>query len=525
MKLTNWTVIFLILITSFQLYGQDTVSVFFEFGDFKILDNQLDKLNNISTKYDLSDLKSVSFIGMADSTGEFDANVKLSEKRAKNVARYCERMFPKNTSINITALGERTNHSRDKNRRVDIVFYFKSNLIDENKEIEVIETKNVCYNIDYKLLHRSHIRTVTKRKKDLTIIETTLPDLKKKNEHYYGSSTKNGGFISKKVKWRSKRTGKLWWSETRFIATIPKKDFDTYKIFKIGKIPCDTCNEDFQKNKEISKEDTCLQVDRFLMENIQFKTILFNDRWVRIRVPREYVNIKDKYFIACNTETEIVWKTKNRRRKRNYYFTRLPKHFNVIANITRIMDCCKYNSEPSECNKPKISCQSFGSSDKSFILNAEIGNHYQQSTISPYAAIGISKEGDFTRFSFLTGTDNDLSLYSSLRFQYYFSSFLFSSLNPFSTWHNPTKLNIINRYGRLYLGTELKTRINKTQEEHLEQNLHIGLAFVNTNEDAFVPRIFIQYGFGFEYLASNSKGKYSILQIGLNMNIARLIVK
>jgi len=522
MKLTQWTIIFLTILTSVHVHGQDTISVFFDFGQSKLQDSALEKLNVIPSSYDLSDLDSVHFIGMADSVGNFKANIKLSEKRARNVSRYCARLFPSIIPIKITALGESTIDEKDKNRRVDIVLYFKPPKVEEVEQIVATQKKEVCYNIDYKLLHRCHLRTVTKRKKELIIIETTIPDLKKKKEHYYGTASKKGNFVAKKVKWSSKRTGNLWWSKTRYVATIPKEDFDTYKIFKIEDLPCDTCNEDFQTKSEISKEDTCIQVDRFLMENIQFQTRLFNNKWVKIRTPREYVNIEDRYFIGCGFQNELVWDSKKGRKQQNYYYSRLPRHFNYIVNITRVMDCCKNNPEPSECDKPMIYCRTLGEPDRSFMLNAEFGSHYQQSTITPYAGFGISKEGYFSRVSILAGTDIDLSLCGSLRYQYHFLSFPFSVFNPLSSWQSPTAQRVINKYGRLYFGTELKTRINENKQDYLEHNFHIGLAAVNTNRDAFIPRLFIQYGIGFDYLGTYSTGVYSIFQLGLNMKIARL---
>ena len=467
-------------------------------------------------------MDSANFIGMADSIGEFKLNIKLSEKRARNAARHCERLFQENTPIKITALGERSIDKSGKNRRVDIILYFQHIQTEEVEQIEPTRTMEVCYNIDYKLLHRCHLRTITKREKKLTIIETTLPDVKKKKEHYYGLTTKNGDFITKKVKWIARRTGNLWWSKTRYVATIPKEDFDTYKIFKIEELPCNTCSESFQKKAEISKEDTCIQVDRFLMENVQLKSSPFNNRSVKVRIPREYVNIDDKYFIGCGFQNELKWETKKGRKKKNYYYSEIPRYYNYIDNITRVMGCCKSNPEPSECDKSIIYCSTLREPDSSFILNAEIGNYYQQLTHSPYGAFGISKEGCFSRISIIAGTDIDLSFYSSLRYQYHFLSFPFSYLNPLSIWEIPTKQQVINKYSRFYLGTELKTRINDNKQDYFEQNIHIGLAAVNTNRDAFIPRIFVQYGIGFDYLETYATGIYAIVQLGINMKIVRL---
>lgn len=510
------------MLISVHLYGQDTVSVYFDFGQSKIPVNKLEQLNAISTNYDLSDLDSIHFIGMADSIGDYRSNIKLSEKRVRNVVRHCERIFPKNIPKKIIVLGEIMINEREKNRRVDIILYFQPIQNEEIKHSDFPQTKQVCYNIDYKLLHRCHLRTVKKRKKELIIIESTLPNLSKEKKHYYGSRTKNGGFVANKVKWTLKRTGNLWWSKTRNIATIPKEDFDKYKIFKIEDLPCDTCNEDFQTKAEILKEDSCIQVDRFLMDNIQLKTNIFNITSVKIRAPREYVNVEDRYFIGCGLQNELTWETKRARRKQNYYYLRLPRHFNYIANITRVMDCCKNKSEPSECDKPMIYCATLGVPDKSFVFNIEVGSNYQQSEYIPYAGLGISKEGLFSRVSILAGTDSDFGFYGSLRYQYHFLSFPFSVFNPFSVWQSPTEQQTIYRYGRLYLGTELKTRINEAKYDFFEQNIHIGLAAVNTNTDAFIPRIFVQYGFGFDYLGTYSKSGYSFVQLGLNMKIARV---
>jgi hypothetical protein len=493
--------------------------LYFEFGVSKLPDNQLKKLDSIPVKYFLPDIDSIHYIGMADSVGDFEANLKLSEKRARNTAQYCERFMPKKLRCKITALGERTILERYKNRRVDIVLYFQPPPKEEPEPVLAIPTAPHCYYIDYELLHRCHIRTVSKRKKEMIIIEAGEKDLLKKKEQYYGSVNKAGDFEAYKVKWSYKNSGSKWWSEARYMTTIPKKDFDRYKIFTIGEPPCDTCSEDYQNHVPISKEDHCLQVDRFLMKNIQFRTTWFNNRWAWIRVPQEYVNLNDRYFIGCNAENELKWEVRKGKRKQAYYYSKLPRYFNYMVNITRRMDCCKYDPEPSECDKPMIFLSDLASPDKSFKLIAEIGSYYQQKSIIPYFGLGVSKEGEVLRGSFILGTDLDLSVCGAFRFQYQFVSFPFSALNPVSVWQSPSHRAVIERYGRLYLGTELKSRINKKSGNYLEQNIHLGLAFVNASYDSFLPRIFIQYGLGYDYLRINSKRLYPVLQLGLNMRI------
>lgn len=50
-------------------------------------------LDNISSRYDLAEVDSVHYTGMADSVGDVKANLKLSKKRAQETASYCKRFL------------------------------------------------------------------------------------------------------------------------------------------------------------------------------------------------------------------------------------------------------------------------------------------------------------------------------------------------------------------------------------------------------------------------------------------------
>ena len=120
--------IFLLILVSLiskPIVGQDTLSIYFEFGQSKIPDAQLLPLNAIPTLYDLSDLDSVYFIGMADSVGDLESNFNLSEKRARNVAKYCERILDAKIPSKVTAIGEISMDEKWKNRRVIVILFFK----------------------------------------------------------------------------------------------------------------------------------------------------------------------------------------------------------------------------------------------------------------------------------------------------------------------------------------------------------------------------------------------------------------
>ena len=539
MNLKNRSILFSLLFFSISVFGQDTLSIYFDFGVSKIREDQFEILNSLQTKFDLSSVDSIHYIGMADSVGNFKANIKLSEKRAANAAKYCSKLFSKQLNENVKAIGELSNGKDNQlNRRVDIILFSElANApdIDTMFHGKSIVNKELCYYVDYYLLHRSNIRNIKKRNKDLVIIETNDDVLKKCKGHYanskyngclghyIGSRNKKGEFVPKELKFTSKKSARLWWNDSKFIATVPKADYDRYKIFNIAFAPCDTCSQDFEHQNKILNEETCQQVDLFLMNNMQIKRILFRYHLVNIRAPREYVNLKDQYYIGCGYSDVLKWKTKKGRKKKYYYYSQLPRFSTHVANITRKMECCTA-TEPSYCYTPLFLCGggAFGSPITSFNLIAEIGSHYQQDKVIPYAAIGTSKSGDKSQVAFYVGIHGDKSFYGSLRYQYHFLSFQFHELNLFSTWQKSVKGYTINQYCRFYVGTEFKTKLGKTiQNNYLEQNLHLGFAAVNTNYDAIIPKIFIQYGLGYDFLGHSTTILYPVLQAGLYFNITR----
>jgi len=513
----------LVLIITLNLNGQDTISVFFESGKFKLNEKQLATLNIIADYEVISDLDSVCILGMADSIGDFKANMKLSWKRASTVAKHLEKSIPENVHKKIVAMGETTIHERDQNRRVDIILYKQPMHQPEDDPADSSHiTIDTCYSIDYELLHRCNIRTIIKARKELVVIETSLSEVRQKNIHYFGSTSTNGDFVAKRLRWRTQRTGRLWWAETRNIATIPKEAFDKFKIFKIAGLPCDTCNEAFQSIRETSREDTCIQVDLFLMNNIQIKTRLFNNKWVRIRAPKEYVNITDKYYIACDFSSELVWKTISGSRKRHYYYAALPRRLNYLSNITRVMDCCENNRIPSQCNMPLIFIKELLGPDESLMLIAEAGSQYCHTKLIPYVGIGISKEGLYSRIRIIAGSDKSQNFFSSIGYQIHFLSFPFSMINPFPTWQSATKQPLIYRYGRVYLGTEVMSRVHKAKPGQLSHCIHIGLAAVDVSRDVIINRVFIHYGLNIDYLGRLTPMVLPMTTIGISIKLARL---
>lgn len=346
-------------------------------------------LNSISSRYDLAEIDSVHYSGVADSVGDVKANLKLSNRRARVTADYCKRFLGKNHAHLIIALGEKSGSNPERNRRVNIVLYTKpakeekEELISQNTD--AVRIAGSCYYVDYELLHRANRRVIVKNHVEYVRLEVDPMHLKKQKEHAYATVNKEGNVEIRKVRWIYRGT---------YVTLIPKKDFQQFRIFKTGKEPCEECSEDLQARKAVIYESSCVQVDRFLMKNIRVKTGLFRPRSARIRALREHVNPGDRYYIGCGLEYELFWKTQKGKRKSKYYYATLPVYGGFLGNITRIMECCKSRQEPSECNAGMIACQGMSLPDKSILLLAEAGDHDHFGQHRPYVALGVSNWGN-----------------------------------------------------------------------------------------------------------------------------------
>ena len=506
----------------------DTLSVYFDFGKHKLEPDQFETLNRIPELYSMEALYGVRFIGMADSVGSIEDNIKLSERRARAVAKYCRNIIPRKVPVRMAALGERARKDPAYSRRVDVVFFLRETeaepLVADSTLPDTSDNSQPCFVIDNKLIHRSHIRTVLNKEREYTFIEIDPAARKKGRKLFWAEDNAEGEFVTHKVKWRNAYTGKRWWAKRRMVTSIPKTSFDQYRIFYLDPPPCDSCAEDLAANRAIVGADTCIQVDRFLMANIQYKPFPFRRRKkARIRAPREYVDLNSRYFIGCGQQEELVWTTKRGYFRKQYYFARLPWYDDYsLWNITRMMSCCRARHEPSDCDLrtcEPVPCVSVG---EDAFLNLEIGNNLYVDQARPYAMVGVVKEFSGHRFTLMGGTDTDWGFYGSGRYQFHFASFPFFKVLPFSQWHTPDPRSGIEVYPRLYAGTELRTHQGRNAPNYLEQNIHLGIAITNAARGAFISRVFIQQGAAIDYLRNNSMDPYFPFQVGINMNLVRV---
>ncbi|MBC7861803.1 MAG: hypothetical protein IAF38_02440, partial [Bacteroidia bacterium] len=316
-------------------------------------------------------------------------------------------------------------------------------------------------------------------------------------------------------------TGKSWWKKARYTTLIPEKDFKQFKIFEKGLPPCPPCGEDFS-TPQLQNEDTCFQVDYFLMYNLQVKIKLFDRRFVKIRVPREYVNTDYTYYMGCDRRRILKWEVQKGKRKEKYYFAKLARNTFYLENITRAMECCKAEPEPSHCEFGLVGCRGGNSASSAPTIILEAGNNYQQKKNVPFVVTGINKLWDRGQASALAGADLDKCFYGSLRFQYNYFSIPYGIFKALNGWQNPGNLGSLDKYARFYVGSEIKFKSKTSAVQYCEQNLHLGISFVNVREGAFFQRVFFQWGMGYDYTGTVSKKMYPVLQVGTDLKLLRL---
>ena len=181
------------------------------------------------------------------------------------------------------------------------------------------------------------------------------------------------------------------------------------------------------------------------------------------------------------------------------------------------MQCCKNNLYPPHCHEVIIPCKDFTLTDGSFKLNAEIGDLNKHAKHGLYAGIGLSKQSRYHLGEFLIAKEDNKNFVSVLRFQSHFLSFPFQSLKPINNWHRPVRSKKIRAYGRLYLGTELWAYAAEGEQGYIDQNIHLGFAYVSIKQHSVFPRLFFQYGLGVNHLNDRQFKSYPFFQLGLKI--------
>jgi len=510
--------------------GQDTVQVLFDFGKATLSTGQLAKLEGLPRSFDLAQLDSIHFVGLADTVGNVRANMKLSQKRARNVEREISTLLPAHVARKTYAIGEREDGKVDENRRVDVLLFLK-NVPPDSAVLPMTDSvlDERCFYVDYGLLHRSHAREVSKGKKGKVLILTTGDRLDALDKHYHTLRRKDGKVELKRVKWSIHKSDK-WKHRTIYSASIPKSEFDRFRIFQIDSMPCKNCWEDVLTQERAANVSGCLQVDRFLMRHLEWRRRLFSYGSIKVRVPREYVDTNEKYYVGCDYQEKLSWSSQNGRKRKGYYFSDLPVSGISVPQIARNMACCMERPEYSECDKPLyLRCEDAnclgGKSHPSiveYLIHGEIGYAYLHYSSVPYAGVLFSRESTNNHISLLAGTDLDLRFHGAIRYRYNFFGKSIGLFWPSLKWNSSNVPIIENIWTfQAYAGADLRTRLSVSVPHLLEQSINIGVAIVQPEYRARVTRIFVQGGIGYDYLRNYSRTIYPLFQAGMTVRIIK----
>lgn len=520
--------VFLFLFFHFNASSQDTVVVYFEFGSSKLSSEISDKLGNLSAQYDLTAVDSIQIIGYADSVGKISANLRLSLRRAKTVEKACKFTLSEVNPVSLYARGEGTDDNPQQNRRVEVIlFSFKES--PEKPEIVLNGADPRCFFIDFQALEFCHIRTVKKGKKESVMIEAMDVDEITKREHYYAQKDGMGDVSVRKVRWKAKNTGMLWWKKRRLVTTIPKAAFEQFHFFTLQDGPCDGCKETVLTKDTLILQKKEYYPDRFLMDNLQIKVRFLKRNELKIRAPRMYVDESDDYYhtwsnfeASPDKSHKMEWDTKKGKRRQDYFFAEIPYVGDEMTYLVR-------GRKTTECRNVleagtddySIKCGTRWSDVVvGFQINLDAGAFYQTDVLTGFLAVGISHTTENGYARLMGGINTFGGLYGSASYQYHYFSFLLQSLSPRNNWSAATETKIRSTYGRLYFGAELKTSARPTNLSFFEGNLHTGLVIVNARKGSFFPRIYLQGGIGHDFTNQIPQKMYPLGQIGCTINIS-----
>lgn len=502
--------LFLLLFCGLQLFPQERISVYFKIGKSKLVDTTKVKVEDFLKQYEEVLLDSIVIIGFSDTIGNSEKNSLLSEKRAKNVMEYAVALLPEETFCKMHAIGESVSDNViDRNRRVEIIAY---------KKVLPKITKVACSQIDFELLHRINIKyppkpkikfrfkktkkKVSKFKGNITI-RVEKGDLDTNRQYYYANVGKDGQIEPLRLVWQYKKSGIGRMFRKRYTVKIPYLSYLNNKIFTLSESPCLDCQDTLSKNSDTTKESTCLQTDRFLMQNIQYRRLLFNPYKMLARVPKEYINFNDTYFHGCNTDEVIKWS----KRSKKYSYARVRINDIYVRNITRNMRCCESSQEPSECKKPVITLSRIQYPRGNSYLHTHLEEEYNDYKFR--SNIGVSVTYDSFKFHnlFFAGMNTDKQFTAEGRFQFSFFSYPVGYLMSCLTWGMLSMPAKVNRFSKYYIGCDFHGFADSKQS-NISQNFNIGYAYVNYTNEAFVRRIFIQG----EYwnIKNNKQGDFGI---------------
>jgi hypothetical protein len=257
------------------------------------------------------------------------------------------------------------------------------------------------------------------------------------------------------------------------------------------------------------------------MQELQYRPGFHSNKGLMVRAPRSAVDPTARYFQGCRPGSPLKWEVRNGKKHSAYYYTRLPVWQGFARGISREMVSCAGSCDTAYCDRSIIRCQSLAPPDLALKLIVDGGFHGQLNDNRPYLNVGFMKAGIHGLASAQVGIDSDLRTLASLRYQFHFLQFSAQQIVHTELWLWPSDQSIIYRYYRTYVGTEFRWRAGSAEEGLLEQNLHLGIAYVNENPDALLTRIFVQGGAAIDLRSATSDQPYLCWSVGTFFRLYR----
>ncbi len=503
-----------LLFWTLNFSAQKTFTFSYNFGANRPNSESLKTFQKEIKDVDFSTVDSIHFIGNSDSVGTFLSNFRSTELRSRKLKKYFIGKIENSTTYSILPTSGDWPKKKGSTRQINVVLYSSQPVKPAANEKE---TPKGCYKVAYSEILNCHRSDSNKGKKSVTQLTRAISKVNENRPDLYaGRLNQEGKFEAIPLKWKIEKVGESWWAAKKECAEIPTDDFEKFKIFTIENGPCTSCHEDFQQNLEIEKSILKLETDKYVMDNLQFKSSIFRQNKIQIRVPKEFVDSDADYFQTSNLDNEIIWEEKDG----TYFYTLLEYKNGLISPISKKFiahqdSVCQENKildyKKSICgpSPKKISAYNF----------VEFGYHFQNKTQIPYAALGLFAATKYVDLEFLAGVHAHSALFASIRGRYNFLTLSFANIASVSQWKQSMNKNRF-WYTNLYVSAEYKASLGRKTSNYLEPNFNIGMT-ISQNTGPIFHRIFLQYGVGVNFLEKSPRPSYTIFQAGIQLQLGK----
>lgn len=534
MSRTVFTTMTIVFVLFYHIgLGQDTVRVFFDFGKSQLTRETKSTLESIPSQYDVYAADSIAFIGYADSVGKFDANIKLSLKRAKNVRKFMKSSLDEDMPISIYARGEDVRKTDVFARRVSVVLYYTEEEKPSQDALDVpTDVDPKCFKIAMYALAYCNVTTIKKRRKKYARLEAEKTPIIEETDYYYMKEYRDGRKEAKRVRWKETKTGKLWWKRKRLVAEIPYKSYDKSNFFTLDTGDCVTCNIG-----NLIDEDTAIHyvertiADAFLMENIQVKRRWLKRSVYKIKAPAEYIDVNKTYYSSHRWDfcsffdlEPIEWEKKRGRRRKEMYFADVKTTDHELPYITTtvtMMEChdriCNWSRYWGGCGG-RVCGNFFGNLVPT--IGVQTGVVHQNDSLMGYLGMRLGASNENMNYGIDLAVNTQIGWFANAMADYKIVYFGRRYAGWKGKWIPPLRIRPQFR-SRQYLYTGLATKMstNRTQLSYIETNAHVGWGLETYGKPMF-NRFFIEAGIARDWTRLSNTGFYPFIHAGIRWSFS-----